>query len=101
MAKLAARLQSLRGKYYGAKVSIFLDDSRIGEIKIWTNAPPRSRLWYPSARDLAQNDYSSIDAAYSDCYPCDCHYESELDWQIAKAIEKVLNGLDLDQKTFD
>jgi hypothetical protein len=94
---IKAELSPLHGKHYGSRVSVFLGDDRIGEIKVWFAAPPGSSLGCPSTRDLAKNDYSSIEVADSDCHPCDCHYESELDYRIAKAIEKALNELDLDK----
>jgi hypothetical protein len=94
--KLKARLLPLSGKHYGTKVAVSLDGRSVGTIEIWLNRHDvYAQLSDSSERELSTSDYTSVEEARQDGFPCDCHYESVLDYAVATAITDILDGLEI------
>lgn len=97
MEKLNAKLLPLRGKHYGSQVELSLGNLKIGVIKVWLSTPFESDLSRPSTRELSSNGYKTVEEAAKDGFPCDSHYESELDYRLSLAIQSALDNLDVNQ----
>jgi hypothetical protein len=94
--KLKARLHPLTGKHYGTTVVLSLDDRPIGTVDVWLHRDGiRPELRNPSERELSTSGYNSLEEAQQDGFPCDCHYESVLDYAVGTAIEDILDGLEI------
>ena len=97
MRTLNARLLPLSRKYYGSEIELSISGKFVGTVTVWLDADDdvRTGLNAMSRRELSSCHYSSIDEAFEDGYPCDCHYETKLGYQVATAITKALSGLEL------
>lgn len=95
MTRLHAQIKPLKGKYYGAKISLEVGEREVGQITVWLAVPSGSDLSAPSQAQLEAYGYSSAQEALEDCFPCDSHYQSKLDQHVAEAILRALNGLEL------
>lgn len=97
MNVLNAKLLPLKGKHYGSQIELALNNKKIGKIKVWMSVPFGTDLGNPSTRELTSNGHRTVEEAFEDEFPCDSHYESELDYRISMIIKKALNNLDLNQ----
>jgi len=97
MRTLNARLLPLLRKYYGSEIELSISGKPVGTIKVWIDADDdvRTGLNAMSCRELSSCHYASVDEAWEDGYPCDCHYENQLSYQVATAITQALSGLEL------
>jgi hypothetical protein len=95
MENLNAKLLPLKDKHYGSQIELSLGNQKIGTIKVWLSTPFESDLSRPSTRELSSNGYKTVEEAVKDGFPCDSHYESELDYRISLAIQKALENVNL------
>ena len=78
MVKLKARLEPLKGKYYGSTITLYDDNGDITEFEIWVMGD-----YTPSERELADDPEFEV---------CDSHFESKAGYELCQTIVKAING---------
>jgi hypothetical protein len=86
---MKAELKPLAGKYYGTEIEITDGPLKDLSFKLWKSTGN------PSDRELEKNDYTreQLDKKKELLMDliCDCHYESQETYQLAKDIVGFLN----------
>ena len=106
--KITARLEPLKGKYYGTRVGYDIGDGRDRSIEIWCNTGrPSDReilSWGMTLEEYINDTEPKFDDGWGGKYTakeyagemlCDSHHETQYSLLIATAIASALNGMEL------